>query len=120
MSTTQSPAETLGQQAEAVSGKPMSWMDMAARLAPPGVGILAGLAINKGLANRRAAAQQQAAQQAAAPARFQLAANRATRAVPDPTRGASLRHAMSVTSASPSGRQRIRPGQVLYHRRDDL
>ena len=32
--TTKSPAETFGQQAEAVSGKPMSWTGVAARLAP--------------------------------------------------------------------------------------
>ncbi len=105
----------------------MSWTDIAAQLAPSGAGILAGLAINKGLANRRVAAQQvtqqatqQAAQQAAAQTRLYSAALRASRAVPDPTQRANLRHAMTVTSASPSGRQSIRPGQVMYLRRDDL
>ena len=50
------------------TGKPMSWTDIAKALAPSGAGILTGLAIHKGIANRRAAAQQavqQAAQQAA-------------------------------------------------------
>ena len=38
--TTKSPAETFGQQAEAVAGKRMSWTDTAARLA--GIGVLGG------------------------------------------------------------------------------
>ena len=43
MTTTKSPAEAYGQQAEAISseGKPMRWMDTAARLAPlVGLGVL--------------------------------------------------------------------------------
>ena len=40
MTTTKSPAETFGQQAEAAAGKRVSWMDTAARLA--GIGVLGG------------------------------------------------------------------------------
>ena len=45
MTTTKSPAETFGQQSEAVSGgKRMSWMDTAARLALPigALGVIGG------------------------------------------------------------------------------
>ena len=109
----------------------MSWTDIAKALAPSGAGILAGLAINKGIANRRAAAQQavqQAAQQtaqqnaqgAAAQTRLYNATLRDRNAISMPPQRANLRHAMTVTSASPSGRQTIRPGQVMYLRRDDL
>ncbi len=55
--TTKSPAETFGQQAEAVSGgKPMSWRETAARLAPLAGGMVAvgGVAAGRILENRRA------------------------------------------------------------------
>ena len=52
--TTKSPAETLGQQAEAVSGKRMSWMDTAARLALPIAGLgVPILGVGTELYNRR-------------------------------------------------------------------
>ena len=55
--TTKSPAETLGQQAEAVSGKRMSWMDTAARLALPigALGVIGG-----GIAHERAQGRRDA------------------------------------------------------------
>jgi hypothetical protein len=55
MTTTKSPAETFGQQAEAASGKRMSWMDTAARLALP-IGALGVpiLRVGAGVYNRRA------------------------------------------------------------------
>ena len=58
MTNTISPAEAYGQRAEAVSGKRMSWMDTAARLAPLGaafgIGAL-GYAENRAQARRDAA-----------------------------------------------------------------
>ena len=53
--TTKSPAETFDQQAEAASGKRMSWMDTAARLALP-IGALGVpiLRVGAGVYNRRA------------------------------------------------------------------
>ena len=55
MTTTKSPAETFGQQAEAASGKRMSWMDTAARLALP-IGALGVpiLRVGAGVYDRRA------------------------------------------------------------------
>ncbi len=58
--TTKSPAETFGQQAEAVSGgKPMSWRETAARLAPlaGGMAAMGGVAAGHILNNRQAAQQ---------------------------------------------------------------
>ena len=53
--TTKSPAETFGQQAEAASGKRMSWMETAARLALP-IGALGVpiLRVGAGVHDRRA------------------------------------------------------------------
>ena len=53
--TTKSPAETFGQQAEAASGKRMSWMETAARLALP-IGALGVpiLRVGAGVYDRRA------------------------------------------------------------------
>ena len=61
MTTTKSPAETLGQQAEAVSGKRMSWMDTAARLALP-IGALGVpiLRVGTEVYNRRAQGRRDA------------------------------------------------------------
>ena len=53
--TTKSPAETFGQQAEAVAGKRMSWTDTAARLAPLGAVALGAL----GYAENRAQGRQE-------------------------------------------------------------
>ena len=55
--TTKSPAETFGQQAEAASGKRMSWMDTAARLALP-IGALG--VIGAGVAQERAQGRRDA------------------------------------------------------------
>ena len=121
MSTTQSPAETLGQQAEAVSGKRMSWMDTAARLAPlaGGMAAVGGVAAGRILDNRQAAQQagwlqNQLAQNQDA-ARLQRDLARA-QAMTNPDR---INEGLIARGATPAGRRDgVRWTRPRFHRAD--
>ena len=75
--TTKSPAETFGQQAEAVAGKRMSWTDTAARmLLGPAIASVVGYSIGTGIQRRQEAQQAARDAQRAADRSAALAAQR--------------------------------------------
>ena len=124
MSTTRSPAETLGQHAEAVSGKRMSWMDTAARLAPlaGGMAAVGGVAAGHILNNRQAAQQagwiqnQLAQNQADAQRARQDRALARAQAMTNPDR---INEGLIARGATPAGRRDgVRWTRPRFHRAD--